>query len=90
VASITQAPLDLLTQMCVIDHEVPDPGTRQAFDMPDDQWFTGDRQQRLWDLISKGPHTLATTGGEDHGSRNPEVRRRQHGFLKGARVKKRR
>ena len=51
---------------------------------------TGDRQQRLWDLISKGPHTLAATGGEDHGSRNPTVRRRQHGVLKGARVKKRR
>src|SRR5882724_484803 len=65
--AITKCSLNLYTEMGVVDYDVTNACAHQFFNMPDNQGFPADNQQRFGCVISERPHTLASPSSQQHG-----------------------
>ena len=66
LAAVTQRVFNQLTQMRMVDDDLGDARSDQIDDMPDDEWATPHRQQRLGAGVGEWAHPFAATRGKNH------------------------
>ena len=65
-AAVAQCGFDLRAEVGMVDHQFANARPHQIFDVPDDQRFAGDFQQRFWGMVGERAHAFAAAGCQYH------------------------
>ena len=63
---IAERRFEHVAEVGVVDDEIGNPGSNQAFDVPDDQRFSAYGEQRLGAMVGEWAHALAPACGKNH------------------------